>query len=171
MTRKFREIIKYFSLDLEATKVTKLSGLNSNTVIWYLKLIRECITKEFELESPFFGDVKVDESFFGARRTRGKRGRGAGGKTIVFGLLKRNGKVYTKVIPNYFRAILKAAIEGKVDFESKIHSDGWKGYNVLVDLVYKKHYRVHHGNDEFANSKSHINGIENFWEIAKIRLA
>ena len=45
------------------------------------------------------------------------------------------------------------------------------GYDGLVDLGYKKHHRVQHGNNEFANSKSHINGIENFWGIAKMRLA
>jgi len=58
-----------------------------------------------------------------------------------------------------------------VDFESTIHSDGWKGYNGLVDLGYKKHYRVQHGNNEFANKISYINAIENFWGIAKMRLA
>ena len=57
------KIIKYFSLDLEAAKIAKLSGLNRNTVNRYLKLIRECIAKECELESPFFG----------AHRNRGKR--------------------------------------------------------------------------------------------------
>ena len=169
--RKFREILKYFSLDIEATKIAQLTGLNRNTVNKYLFLIRERIAEECELESPFSGDIEVDESFFGARRIKGKRGRGASGKTIVFGLLKRNGKVYTRIVPNCSRATLQAVIRGKVDFESTIHSDGWKGYDGLVDLGYKKHHRVQHGNDEFANSKSHINGIENFWGIAKMRLA
>jgi transposase len=105
---------------------------------------------------------------FGARRVKGKRGRGASGKTIVFGLLKRNGKVYTRIVPNYSRATLQVVIRGEVGFKSTIHSDGWKGYD---GLGYKKHHRVQHGNNEFANSKFHINGIENFWGIAKMRLA
>ena len=45
-----------------------------------------------ELESPLQGAVEVDESYFGAHRVRGKCGRGAYGKTIVFGLLKRQGQ-------------------------------------------------------------------------------
>lgn len=49
-----------------------------------------------EDETPFAGEVEVDESYFGGRR----RGRGAARKVPVFGLLKRGGKVYTKVIPN-----------------------------------------------------------------------
>lgn len=163
--------MKYFSMDIEATKIASLTGLNRNTINKYLLLIRKRIARECELESPFSGEVEVDESFFGARRAKGKRGRGASGKTIVFGLFKRKGKVYTKIIPNCSRATLQAVIRGKVDLASTIHSDGWKGYNGLVDLGYKKHYRVQHGNDEFANKKSHINGIENFWGIAKMRLA
>ena len=170
-TAKFRAILKYFSLDIEATKIAQLTGLNRNTVNKYLLQIRKRIGEECERESPFSGEVEVDESFFGARRTKGKRGRGASGKTIVFGLLKRNGKVYTKIVPDCSRATLQAVIQGKVDFESTIHSDGWRGYNGLVDLGYKKHYRVQHSANEFANEKSHINGIENFWGIAKMRLA
>jgi len=70
---------------------------------------------------------EVDESFFGARRVKEKRGRGVGGKTIVFELLKRNGKVYTKIVPNCSRATLQAVIRGKVDIESTIRSDGHSG--------------------------------------------
>ena len=62
-TKKFREILKYFSLDIEATKVAQLTGLNRNTVNKYLLLVRKRIAKECELESPISGDIEVDESF------------------------------------------------------------------------------------------------------------
>ncbi len=101
---------------------------------------------------------------------RGKRGHVASGKTIIFGLLKRNDKLYTKIVPNCTRAALNTVIQGKIDFQSAIYSDGWKGYDGLVDLSYKRHHRVQHGNNGFANSKSHINRIENFWGIAEICL-
>ena len=45
----------------------------------------------------FDGIVELDESYFGGVR-KGKRGRGAAGKVAVFGILKRVGKVYTKVV-------------------------------------------------------------------------
>ncbi len=51
-----------------------------------------------------------------------------------------------------------------------IHSDGWRGYNGLVDVGYQKHFRVLHSKDEFATDESHINGIESFWSYAKRRL-
>jgi hypothetical protein len=66
----------------------------------YLKAIRSRIAQLCESESPFSGQVEVDESYFGARRAKGKRGRGARGKTIVFGIFKRNGNVYTEIVPD-----------------------------------------------------------------------
>ena len=167
---KIREIVRYFVIDLQATQIAKLSGVNRNTVNRYITLMRERIAQSCEQESPFQGEVEIDESFFGARRVRGKRGRGAFGKTIVFGIYKRNGKVYTEIVPDCSRATLQAVLRGKVKFKSTIHSDQWRAYDGLVDLGYKKHYRVHHGANVFATKKTHINGIENFWGLAKVRL-
>ena len=58
--------------------------------------------------------------------------------------------------------ILQGIIRGKVQINSVINTDGWKGYNGLVDISYQKHYRVHN-NNELANKRSHINDIESFW--------
>jgi transposase-like protein len=167
---KFREVVKYFSGDLTAKQIAIFANLNINTVNNILRKTRERIALYCEKESPFKGEIEVDESYFGAKRIRGKRGRGALNKIPVFGILKRNGKVYTRIIPDVSRKTLQGIIKGKVDIDSVIHSDKWRGYNGLVDLGYKKHYRVHHGNSEFVRGKSHINGIENFWGIAKVRL-
>ena len=167
---KFRELIKCFSLDLDALQISALTGLNRNTVNRYLKLIRQRIADYCDRMSPFLGEIELDESYFGAHRVRGKRGRGAYGKTIVFGLLKRGGKVYTEIVPDCKSKTLQDIIRGKISVESVIHTDGWRGYDGLVDIGYDKHYRVNHGNNEFANKVSHINGIESFWSYAKIRL-
>jgi len=83
---------------------------------------------------PFSGEVEVDKSYFGARRVRGKKGRGAGSETIVFGILERQGKVYTEIVPDASKKQLQAAIRGQVI----IHPDGWRGYNGMVDMGYKK---------------------------------
>ena len=58
------------------------------------------------------------------------------------------------IVPDCVRKTLKAIIRGKVDPESIIHSDSSRGYDGLVDLEYKKHYRVHHGKNEFVNGKN-----------------
>jgi transposase-like protein len=169
--KKIRQIVKLFSIDLDASQVAKISGLNRNTVNRYLTGIRTRVAEFCESQSPFSGEVEVDESFFGARRIKGKRGRGAFGKTIVFGIFRRNGSVFTEIVPDCRKATLQEVIRGRVDLESVIHSDGWRGYNGLVDLGYKKHFRVNHGQDQFVHDKSHINGIESFWGYAKTRLA
>ena len=167
---KFREIVKLFSLDLEAEQTAQIVNLSRNTINKYYKAFRTRIVKLCEKDSPFAGEIEVDESYFGAKRVKGKRGRGAKGKTIVFGLLKREGKVYTEIVPDTQKATLQAIIRGKVSIESVIYSDGWRGYNGLVDVGYDKHFRVNHGENEFANGRNHINGIESFWSYAKIRL-
>jgi hypothetical protein len=87
-------------MDLDASQITKISGLNRNTTNRYLTEIRKRIAEYCERQAPFSGEVEVDESCFGARRIKGKRGRGAFGKTIVFGIFKRNGKVFSEIIPD-----------------------------------------------------------------------
>ena len=68
------------------------------------------------------------------------------------------------------KRLLYKIIRGRVPADTVIHSDGWRGYDGLVDVGYAKHYRVHHGANEFVNDQSHINGIESFWSYAKRRL-
>ena len=169
---KFRQIIKCFSLDLTATQTAQIAGVSRNAVNRIYSKIRARIFEYIRLESPFAGEVEADESYFGSRRIRGKRGRGAGGKTIVFGLLKRNEKVYTEIIPDAKSATLQDIIRGRIDIDSVIHTDGWRGYDGLVDLGFEKHFRVKHGENEFSTGGgNHINGIESFWAFAKNRLA
>ena len=167
---KIRQIVRLFSVDLNALQIAAVAGVNRNTINRITAHLRECIAAFCEQESPVQGVVEVDESYFGARRVKGIRGRGARGKTIVFGLFKRNGGVYTEIVPDCSKTTLQGIIRGRVALESVIHSDGWRGYDGLVDLGYQKHFRVEHGNNEFANKQSHINGIESFWGYAKTRL-
>lgn len=137
--KKIREIVRLFALDLNALQIAALAGLNRNTVNRYLRAIRQCVAEYCEQESPFSGEVEIDESYFGARRIQGKRGCGTFGKTIVFGIFRRNGKVYTEIVPDCRRETLQAVIRGRVSLETVIHSDGWRGYNGLVDRLLSRH--------------------------------
>ena len=169
---KFRLIIKCFALDLTATQASEIAGVSRNSINLLFSAIRYRIAENSKLESPLSGEFEADESYFGATRVKGKRGRGAGKKKIVFGLLKRDGNVYVQVVPNAKAVTLQAIILGRTDIESVIYTDGWGGYDGLVALGYEKHYRVEHGKDEFSKgSGNHINGIESFWSFAKHRLA
>ena len=168
---KFRQIVKLFSLDLTATQIAELTNLNRKTIDAIIAKIRNRLVDISIQAEPENGEYETDESYFGAKRTRGKRGRGAGNKTIVFGLFKRNGKVYTEIVPDVKAVTLQAIIRGRADISSVIHTDGWRCYDGPVDLGYEKHLRVNHGKDDFSKGGgNHINGIESFWGYAKHRL-
>lgn len=174
---KIKKIIKHFCLDINAGKTAELLSINRNTINHWYNIFRKAIYawqyKEFQ---KIFGEAEIDESYFGAKRVRGfhgklKRGRGTL-KQPVFGILKRNGQVYTEIVPNCKKSILQGIIRGKVNPATTIYSDGWRGYDGLVDVGFNKHYRVNHGGNEFSQGQGiHINGIENFWSFTKRRLA
>jgi transposase len=167
---KFRQILRYFAMDLTATDCAQLSGISVRSVNSIYLRIRRRLAQYCEQVSPLGGELEADESYFGPHRVRGLRGRGAGQKTVVFGLLKRGSNVYTEIVPNASKRILQAIIRGKADVASVIHTDRWRGYDGLVDVGFDKHLRVNHGNNEFARGNAHVNGIESFWSYAKRRL-
>ncbi|BFT94013.1 MAG: IS1595 family transposase [Minisyncoccus archaeiphilus] len=174
---RVKKIIECFCLDITASKTALLLGLNRNTINHYYKKFRLAIyAHQYQEFKKMFGEVELDESYFGAKRKRGfagklKRGRGTL-KQPVFGILKRNGKVYTEIIPDCKKDTLSLIIKGKIDKSAVIYSDGWRGYDGLVDIGYDKHFRVNHGDSEFSKGQGvHINGIENFWSFTKRRLA
>jgi transposase-like protein len=133
--------------------------------------IRERISRQSLKESPLeTGEFELDKSYFGAKHVRGKRGRGAAGKTPVFGLLKREGKVFVTVVSHCSKEALMPIIQGKILEGSTIHTDGWRAYDGLILNGYD-HYRVFHHENEFVRGKSHVNGIEAFLSYAKRRFA
>ena len=168
---KFRQLVRHFALDLTATDCSALTGISIRSVNAIYLRIRVRMLEHCAQCSPLKGELEADESYFGPKRVRGKRGRGAGSKTIVFGLLKRGNSVYTEIVPDASKATLQAIIRGKADPVSVMHTDGWRGYDGLVDLGFDKHFRVNHGNNEFVRGSYHVNGIESFWSFAKRRLA
>jgi len=172
---KINQIIKCFCIDIDASRTALLVDVNRKTINRYFLAFRRMIHHhQCEEKKQFVGVVEVDESFFGAGRPRGrpgprKRGRGTT-KQPVFGIYERNGRVYTEVVPNCSARTLQAIIRGKVDSESVIHSDGFRGYDGLVDVGYDKHFRVNKS-ESFVQRGIHINGIEAFWSFTKRRLA
>jgi transposase len=121
-----------------------LCGVNRKTAAYFFHRLREVIFFELEQEglAMFAGEIEVDESYFGGAR-KGKCGRGAAGKIPVFRLLKRGGKVYTKIIPDASGETLLPIMTGKIVPDSIVYSDSWRGYNVL-DVSDFKHYRINH---------------------------
>jgi len=163
---KQERLMEHFVAVTTARCAAELVGVNRKTAAYYFYRLRMIINLHLEQEGCEFmsGEIEVDESYFGGAR-KGKRGRGAAGKIPVFGLLKRGGKVYTKIIADAKADTLMPIIEQKVIPDSIVYSDCWGGYNAL-DVSEFKHYRINHSK-LFANKHNHINGIENFWNQAK----
>ena len=120
-------------MDLTATATSELLKLNRKTINNYFTEFRELILENsIRQEQKELGIVELDESYFGARRVRGKRGRGAVGKTPVFGVLKREGKVHVNIVPRCSKEELMPIIQGKILEGSTIHTDGWRAYDGLI---------------------------------------
>jgi transposase len=96
---KQNDLTEHFILGSTARTMASLCSVNRKTAAFYFLCLREIIAYEMEAESEaMFGrEIEVDESYFGGRRKR-KCGRGATDKILVFGILKRGGKVYDKLI-------------------------------------------------------------------------
>ena len=165
-------LIEHFAAGTTARTAADLIGVNKDTAMLYYHKLRETITVQIADESPFRGEVEIDESYFGGYR-KGKRGRGAAGKTVVFGILKRGGKVYTAVPADLKRATLLPIIRQRVEPDSLVITDGLNVYDTL-DAEGFTHERVRHETTLVQygpnGRAAHINGIENFWSQAKRHL-
>ena len=159
-------LVEFFVLEVTARSAASVLGLQPNTTALYYRKLRQLIAHQLALveHEVFDGSVELDESYFGGVR-KGKRGRGAAGKVVVFGLLKRGGKVYAKVVDNARTATLMPVIQRKIAPDSVVYTDSFRSYDAL-DVSQFHHVRINHS-QEFARGRNHINGIENFWNQAK----
>ena len=170
--RKFRQIIQLFCIDMEAKKVAEITGVSRQSINRIFHATRQRIIDMCEQNSPpIDGEFELDESYFGAHRVRGIRGRGAHGKVIVFGIMNRSGKVSAHVVEDCSANTLVPIIQRHIGINSVIYTDGFKTYNVLSKFGYKNVQVIHHCENEFAkNGGIHTNTIENFWGFCKGRL-
>ena len=120
---KQSRLIEHFVAGTTARCAADLIGVNRNTAAYYFQRLREIIVYEIEQESHevFAGEIEVDESYFGGT-LKGKRGLGAAGEAPLFGLLKRGGKVYTKIIADASGQTLMPIIAHKVIPDSIVYS-------------------------------------------------
>jgi transposase-like protein len=116
-------------------------------------------------EEPLSGVVEVDETYVGGHRP-GKPGRGAAGKTIIVGMVQRDGDVVTKVVPNVRKVTVEPIIEANVEKGSTVHTDELASYKGLAAKGYT-HETVNHGAGEYVVGDSHVNTIEGYWSRLK----
>jgi len=168
LSRKVQlRLLEFFVLEVTARSAADLVGIQPNTAAKFYHKIRRVIVAHLELhaEEVFAGEIELDESYFGGVR-KGKRGRGAAGKVVVFGILKRGGRVYTKVVGNTKTKTLMPIICRKIVPDSVVYTDSYRSYNAL-DVSGFHHHRINHSKQFVRQKHNHINGIENFWNQAK----
>ncbi len=117
-------------------------------------------------DPPLGGHVEADETYIGGRRSGGKRGRGAPGKTVVFGMVERGGDVMTRVVPNTRKVTLERHILENIRSGSIISTDEWIAYRGLAKHGFR-HGTVDHSVDQWVNGIHHTNSIEGFWSQIK----
>ena len=166
LRKQQHKLLEYFVLEVTARSAANMMGIQANTAMLFYRKIREVIAYHLEQQAHEIidGAVELDESYFGGAR-KGKRGRGAAGKVVVFGILKRGGKVFTKVVKDTRTETLLPLIIRKIAPDSVVYTDCYRSYNAL-DVSDFHHHRINHS-ALFATGKNHINGIENFWNQAK----
>ena len=163
--RKEVAIVRGFYEQQPAYRLGHDLNLNYQSVSRVYHRLREAIYHVTELEGKKLkGEIELDEAYFGGRR-KGKRGRGAKGKSIVFGLLERDGRVYTRVVEHVSKEELMEIIRKKTRKGSVYYTDTFRSYNSLRRLG--KHHRINHSKALAWRGKNHINGIEGFWSFAK----
>ena len=161
-----KELLRFFVLEVTARSAADIVGIHPNSAVLFYRKIRMAISHHLALaaDEVFEGSVELDESCFGGRR-KGCRGCGAAGKVVVFGILKRNGRVSTVVVDNAKSETLLPVIKKKIMPDSIVYTDSLSSYDKL-DVSGFIHYRINHSK-EFVDHQNHINGIENFWNQAK----
>jgi len=160
------KLLHYFSLEVPANRAARDLGMGYRKArLKYMEYRREIavfLNEEFEKLS---GEIECDESYFGGKR-KGNRGRGSAGKTKVFGMLERKGKIFTTVVDDVSAYSLMGAIKKYSVKGSVFYTDRFKSYKSLK--FFGKHYTVDHAK-RFKQGKNHINGLEGFWSFAKER--
>lgn len=165
--RTQQKLLEHFVAGTTARAAAALVEVQGRTAVIFYQRLRQLIASKQE-SYVLSGEIEADESYFGGIR-KGRRGRGAGGKVPVFGLLKRGGKVYTAIIPNAKATTLIPIIREKVTPDSIVYTDSFMAYDVL-DVSEFHHRRVNHSKTFVSKRGHHINGIENFWNQAKRHL-
>jgi transposase-like protein/predicted RNA-binding Zn-ribbon protein involved in translation (DUF1610 family) len=116
---------------------------------------------------PLKGWVEADETYIGGKRKGGKRGRGAEGKTIVFGMVQRDGAMRAGPVPDVKRDTLERAILTNVQRGSVVITDELKSYDRLRKSGPYIHMRVNHSAGEYAWETIHVNTLEGYWSRLK----
>ena len=158
-----RRLLELFVLGVPVYRQRFRAVASAPTAERFYRIMRACCAVAEELREPFGGAIECDETMFGGARG-GKRGWGAAGKVIVFGLVKRNGQVKAVPIDQRSRAAVMRQIQAHSREGSLYYTDEWQAYATLK--LRGEHVMIRKEKGKPVG-RDHINGIEGFWSYAK----
>ena len=147
-------------------------GVTYKTAYRIGQQIRDLTSKAQGFDALLSGHVELDEAYVGGRKSGGKRGRGAPGKTIVMGLAERDGRMKAVVIPDVKKDTLRNVVLDNVEPGAVVSTDELVSYGLLAGDGYT-HGAVKHGKKEYAHydyrigETFHVNTVEGFWKLFK----
>jgi transposase len=156
-------LLELFVLGVPSYRQRFRSAVSAKTRERFYRLIRACCALAEELREPFEGAIECDETTFGGAR-HGKRGWGAAGKVIVFGLVQRDGTVKAIPIAAHSRQEVMSQIQAHTREGSLYYTDEWQAYATL--MLRGEHVMIRKEKGKPVG-RDHINGIEGFWSYAK----
>jgi transposase-like protein len=145
---------------VSAKHIQRETGVTYKTAWRMMKQVRQLMAEKMVLS----GSVEIDEAEFGgldANKPAHLRGKA---KTAVLGMVEREGRVITQVVPDIKALTLCGAIAEAVDEESIVFTDQMHSYNPLA--VQYQHQVVNHS-ETYVDGNSHTNTIDGFWSLVK----
>jgi transposase-like protein len=149
---------------ISAKQLERETGVAYKTAWRMFTQIRKLMSENI---NPLTGQVEVDETYFGGKHI-GKRGRGALGKSVVLGMVERNGNAVARVVPDVKTKTLLPLIERQVAKEGKtiVFTDELNSYNSVEKLGYA-HEIVQHAAKQYVRGIAHVNTVEALWSTIK----
>lgn len=157
---------------ISSYEVHRAIGVTQKTAWFMLHRIREAMNTG-SFNKPFTGEVEVDETFVGGKRSNmhksrkvasGIKGRGMVGKAVVMGLLERGGEVRAMTVKDTKKRTLCFVVLDIVEPGSTVYTDALSSYEG-IEGVYNREVIDH--KVSYAEGNVHVNGIENFWSLFK----
>ena len=155
---------------ISAKQLERELGVTYKTAWRIFKQIRAMLAEDITLEG---SSVEIDATFVGGKAKnmhKAKRdklgGRGTVGKTPVFGMVERKGRVVATVVSEESRNAVLPQVREKILPCSMVYSDEHAAYDPIQSMGYQ-HRRVHHAAKVYVQGDAHTNTIEGFWSLVK----
>ncbi len=147
---------------ISAKQLQRELGVTYKTAWRIFRQVRKLMDENV---NPLAGQVEVDETYIGGKHA-GTRGRGASGKTVVAGLIERQGNAIAKVVPDVKTRTLLPMIWKNVAQNSTVFTDELLSYNHVAKLGYA-HEVVQHCAKQYVRGNAHVNTVESLWSTIK----